>query len=156
MTDPTQSYVERLKQLVLDDPQIGAHGMTRREMYTYLYTKSVDRNSPMFIPPEYREKVISTLLNIWYTYDVLQTAMDDLYVSDVHVIGTTTILKRRGRNYESTESKFVSEEALQEFISRKLENTPYSYSLADPITDAILPDGYRMNIIGGPSTRYTV
>lgn len=149
-----QGYINTLKSFVLNDSKISGAGVTRKEMYTYLYTKCVEQGT--FVPAEYREKVISSLLNSWYTYDVLQGAMDDPYVSDVHVIGTTTIVKRNGSNYESTESRFPSEDALMEFIARKLENTPYAYSLAYPITDAILPDGSRVNIIGGPSTRYTV
>jgi len=149
-----QGYVAMLKDFVLRDPNMSQSGVTRKEMYTHLYTKCVEQGS--FVPTEYREKVISSLLNSWYTYDVLQAAMDDPYVSDVHVIGSTTVVKRSGTNYESSESRFQSEEVLLEFISKKLENTPYSYSLAYPITDAILPDGSRVNIIGGPSTRYTV
>lgn len=149
-----QPYVDMLKELVMNDPKMAESGVTRKEMYTYLYTKSVEAKT--FVPTEHREAVISNLLNTWYTYDVLQSAMDDPHVTDLHVMGTTTVIKRKGLNYESTESRFLSEEALQEFISRKLENTPYAYSLAYPITDAILPDGYRMNIIGGPNTRYTV
>lgn len=151
-----EMYVEKLKKAVLNDPKMSETTVNRKEMYTYLYTMCVDQNSETFVPSEYREVVISKLLNSWYTYDVLQAAIDDPFVSDIHVVGTTTIVKRKGGNYESTESRFSSEEALTEFIARKLENTPYAYSLADPITDAILPDGYRMNIIGGPSTRYTV
>jgi len=149
-----QEYVESMKTVVMNDPRMAEANVTRKEMYTYLYTKSIEGKT--FIPAEYRETVISALLNAWYTYDVLQGAMDDPHVSDVHVIGTTTVIKKKGMSFESTESRFLSEDAVQEFISRKLENTPYAYSLAYPITDAILPDGYRMNIIGGPSTRYTV
>ncbi|KPV42567.1 hypothetical protein, partial [Alicyclobacillus ferrooxydans] len=116
-----QGYINTLKSIVLNDSKISGAGVTRKEMYTYLYTKSVEQGT--FVPAEYREKVISSLLNSWYTYDVLQGAMDDPYVSDVHVIGTTTIVKRNGSNYESTESRFSSEDALMEFIARKLENT---------------------------------
>jgi len=83
--------------------------------------------------------------------------MDDALTSDIQVIGdSATILRRNGVNLDSIEATFANEKALEEFVERQLEGTPYSFSLSDPITDAILPDGYRMNVIGGPSTRYTV
>jgi pilus assembly protein CpaF len=155
MTDDNlQIYSERLKEAVLENPEMSQDKVTRKEMYTYLYKLSNEGKT--FIPAEHREKVISSLLNAWYTFDVLQPLMDDPYVTDVHVIGTTTLVQRKGNMYESTEARFGSEKAIEEFVLRQLDDTPYAYSQADPITDAILPGGYRLNIIGGPSTRYTI
>jgi len=149
-----ERYVDTLKTAVLHDPKMSQAGVTRRDMYAFLYTKTVEEGT--FVPVEWRDRVISILLNAWFTYDVLQSAIEDPYISDIHVFGTTTVLKRNGENFESTETKFRSEEAIHEFLNRQLDGTPYSFSMADPIVDAILPGGYRLNAIGGPSTRYTV
>lgn len=148
------ALAQPLEQAVLDDERLAREAISRKEMYAHLLTLAVQPDT--FIPPAHREPVISFLLNKWYSYGALQGAIDDELVTDIHVIGPTTILKRSSENRESTEYHFDSDKAVEEFVHRKLEGTQYSYSLADPICDAILSDGYRMNVIGGPSTRYTV
>lgn len=154
LSEDLREYANKLKKAVLDDEKMAAETVSRKSMYTFLLMKSAESNT--FVPVEHREAVISNLLNLWYSYGNIQGAIDDPYVTDIHLIGTTTIIKRNGTNFESSEFRFDLDKDLVEFVERKLENTPYSYSLAEPITDAILPDGYRLNVIGGPSTRYTV
>ena len=155
LTLELQPFADRLEAFVVSDPKWKTERASRKVMYTYLLTHCAQGHT--FVPPLHREAVITHLLNKWYDYDVLQPAMDDALTSDIQVIGdSATILRRNGVNLDSTEATFASDKALEEFVERQLEGTPYSFSLSDPITDAILPDGYRMNVIGGPSTRYTV
>ncbi|MCY0876254.1 MAG: ATPase, T2SS/T4P/T4SS family [Firmicutes bacterium] len=155
LTPDLQPMADRLEAWVIAKAKWKTERASRKGMYTYLLTRCAQGET--FVPPLSREAVITHLLNKWYDYDVLQSAIDDALTSDIQVIGDeTTILRRNGVNFASTEAKFASDQALEAFVERQLQGTPYTFSLSDPITDAILPDGYRMNVIGGPSTRYTV
>lgn len=154
MTTGMDQYVESLKSVVLNHPRLRQPGMTYTDMHAFLYRLCTEPET--FVPVEHREKVITTLLNTWFRFDVLQSVMDDPLVTDVHVIGTTTIVQRDGRKYEHPDASFATESALGEFIERQLDGTPYLYAQSDPMTDAILHGGYRMNVVGGPGTRYTV
>lgn len=154
MDKQIEMYLERLKAVALDHPRMREPGVTRSDMHAFLYRLCTEPET--FVPVAQREKVITTLLNTWYQFDVLQSVMDDPLVTDVHVIGTTTIVQKGGQKIEIPDARFSSEAALNEFIERQLDGTPYLYSQSDPMTDAILRGGYRLNVVGGPGTRYTV
>ncbi|KYP79891.1 ATPase, T2SS/T4P/T4SS family [Ferroacidibacillus organovorans] len=147
-------YIEQLKAVVINHPRLREPGMTRTDMHAFLYRLCAEPGT--FVPTEHREKVITTLLDTWFQFDVLQSVMEDPLVTDVHVIGTTTVVQRNGRKFEHADAQFASESALGEFIERQLDGTPYLYSQSDPLADAILRGGYRMNVVGGPGTRYTI
>lgn len=154
MSDVLERYIEPLKTVVINHPRLQQPGMTRTDMHAFLYRLCTEPET--FVPLEHREKVIMTLLNTWFQFDALQPVMEDPLVTDVHVIGNTTIVERGGRKFEVPDAAFSSESALGEFVERQLDGTPYLYSQADPLTDAILRGGYRMNVVGGPGTRYTI
>ena len=65
-----------------------------------------------------------------------------------------TLIVEKGERRESTEA-FMSNDELYSFVIRKLAGTNYRFDLSNPRTDAMLPDGYRMNVKGGP-TGWTV
>ncbi|WDL96492.1 ATPase, T2SS/T4P/T4SS family [Alicyclobacillus sp. ALC3] len=154
MHDTVDRYIEQLKTVVVHHSRLRQPGMTRTDMYAFLYRLCAEPDT--FVPVESREKVITILLNTWFRFDVLQSVMEDPLVTDVHVIGTTTLVQRNGRKFEVPDAHFASEFSLGEFIDRQLDGTPYLYSQSDPLTDAILRGGYRMNVVGGPGTRYTI
>jgi|GEM_PF-2141577 len=138
---------------VLNDPECSRDVMTRRQMYSYLVTRAAEPSS--FVPPTERERVIRRILDDWYDWGPLQALIEDREVSDIYVRDSFTLYKKDGKYIESTEHTFRDGVELEEFIRRKLEPTPYRWSLSDPITDALV-DGCRLNIIGGPSTRRNV
>ncbi|MHB1683273.1 MAG: ATPase, T2SS/T4P/T4SS family [Bacilli bacterium] len=154
MDPQVERDVERLKAAVLNHPRLRQPGVTRTDMHAFLYRLCAEPET--FVPMEQRENVITALLDTWFRFDALQSVMEDPLVTDVHVIGTTTLVQRNGRKFEAPDSRFSSEEALGEFVERQLDDTPYRYSQSDPMSDAILRGGYRMNVVGGPGTRYTV
>lgn len=107
------------------------------------------------IPVKHRDSAISMALNDMYSYGPLQEAIDNPYVSDIQIIGGhVTLIVEKGERRESTEA-FMSNDELYSFVIRKLAGTNYRFDLSNPRTDAMLPDGYRMNVKGGP-TGWTV
>jgi pilus assembly protein CpaF len=154
MDERVNRYIEQLKAVVVNHPRLQQPGLTRTDMHAFLYRLCAEPDT--FVPAEHREEVITNLLNTWFRFDVLQSVMEDPLVTDVHVIGTTTLVQRNGKKFEHPQAHFSSEVALGEFIDRQLDGTPYVYGQSDPLADAILRGGYRMNVVGGPGTRYTV
>ncbi len=150
----TANDVARLKAAVLGDPRMRQPGTTRTQWHTVLYRLCAEPET--FVPVAERERVIQTVLDTWFQFDALQSVMEDPLVTDVHVIGTTTIVERSGRKFAAPNAQFPSEAALSEFIDRQLDGTAYVFSKSDPMADAMLSGGYRMNIVGGPGTRYTI
>lgn len=150
-----QTYRNRLLERVKNDPELALDAMPRDSMHAYLLRVATEA---LRVPDAVRTDVIEELLNDWYDFGPLQSAMDDSYVTDITVVGPfETILKRADvGNYASAECRFASEEEIRAFLDRKFDGSPYHFSLAMPMTDGILPGGARINVVGGPSTRWTV
>lgn len=150
-----QTYRNRLLERVKNDPDLALDAMPRDSMYAYLLRVATE---DLRVPAAVRSDVMEDLLNDWYDFGPLQSAMDDPYVTDITVAGPfATILKRADvGNYASAECRFSSEDDIRAFLDRKFDGTPYHFSLAMPMTDGILPGGARIHVIGGPSTRWTV
>jgi pilus assembly protein CpaF len=103
------------------------------------------------VPHQYREYVVTTALNDMYSYGKIQRLIDDPLVSDIQIYGDhATFYIRNGERFESTEARMTNEE-LYAFVQKKLSGTNYHFDLSNPSCDAILPDGYRMHVVGGPA-----
>ncbi|WP_029423372.1 ATPase, T2SS/T4P/T4SS family [Alicyclobacillus macrosporangiidus] len=103
------------------------------------------------VPHACREYVITAVLNDMYSYGKIQRLIDDPLVSDIQIYGGfATFYIRAGKRYESTEARMSNEE-LYAFVQKKLSGTNYHFDLSKPFCDAILPDGYRMHVVGGPA-----
>ncbi|MBX5437468.1 MAG: CpaF family protein [Alicyclobacillaceae bacterium] len=119
----------------------------RKSAYAYLGRLAGE----IGVPHAYREYVVVTALNDMYSYGKLQRLIDDPLVSDIQVYGdSATFYIRAGKRHESTEARMTNEE-LYAFVQRKLSGTHYRFDLSNPSCDAILPDGYRMHVVGGPA-----
>jgi len=119
----------------------------RRSAYAYLGRLAGE----IGVPHAYREYVITTALNDMYSYGKIQRLIDDPLVSDIQIYGDFgTFYIKAGKRYESTEGRMTNEE-LYAFVQKKLSGTNYHFDLSKPSCDAILPDGYRMHVVGGPA-----
>jgi pilus assembly protein CpaF len=119
----------------------------RKSAYAYLGRTAGE----IGVPHAYREYVITTALNDMYSYGKIQRLIDDPLVSDIQIYGDyATFYIRAGKRYESTEARMSNEE-LYAFVQKKLSGTNYHFDLSNPSCDAILPDGYRMHVVGGPA-----
>ncbi|AEJ43645.1 CpaF family protein [Alicyclobacillus acidocaldarius] len=119
----------------------------RRAAYAYLGKIAGE----LGIPPNYREYVITMALNDMYSYGKIQHLIDDPLVSDIQIYGEHfTFYIKEGKRYISTEGYMDNEEVLT-FVQKKLSGTNYRFDMTNPSTDAILPDGYRMHVVGGPA-----
>lgn len=151
--EAVRRYQDLLTRVVLEHPTYSKATPPRGEMYTFLITAC--GKDETFVPVHLRERIVSGLLNAWYTYDRIQMLMDDELVTDIHVMGPVTVYRKNGKLFRSTEARFDADEDVVAFVERQLEPTPHRYSLAAPITDAMLPGKIRANVIGGPSIYYT-
>ncbi|WP_206830165.1 CpaF family protein [Alicyclobacillus fructus] len=119
----------------------------RRAAYAYLGKVAGE----VGIPPKYREYVITMALNDMYSYGKIQHLIDDPLVSDIQVYGDHfTFYTKAGKRHISTEG-FMTNEEVYAFVQKKLSGTNYRFDMTNPSTDAILPDGYRMHVVGGPA-----
>jgi len=82
--------------------------------------------------------------------DVLQELLDDDEITEVMVNGMQHIFyEKHGRMYEF-EKNFTSKEKLEDIIQQIVGNNNRMVNLSNPIVDARLSDGSRVNIVLSP------
>ncbi len=83
-------------------------------------------------------------------YGPLQTHLDDPDVTEIMATGTDDIYVERKGRLHRTESRFVSEDHLRRVIERIVGEVGRRIDESQPMVDARLPDGSRVNAIIPP------
>lgn len=82
--------------------------------------------------------------------DVLQELLEDDEITEIMVNGIQHIFyEKHGRLYEF-EKTFTSKEKLEDVIQQIVGNNNRMINLSNPIVDARLPDGSRVNVVLSP------
>ena len=97
-----------------------------------------------------RAKVIDDIYNSMRGLDVLQGLLDDPTITEIMINGPDHIfIEQNGRLFQ-TSLRFSSEERLESVVSTIASNINRTVNEANPICDARLKDGSRVNIVMPP------
>lgn len=109
-----------------------------------------ERWQKRYLSIETRRSIKRGIFNSLRRLDVLQELLDDPTVTEIMVNGAEHIfVEREGRLY-CTECRFVNEQRLRDVIQRIASRVNRVVNEANPIVDARLPDGSRVNIVLPP------
>jgi len=97
------------------------------------------------------EKIFYFLSNDFLGYGKLQVMMEDTELEDVSCDGTGIPIFVFHRNYKNTRTsvQWDDEQELDNYVVSLAQRSGKSISIADPILDATLPDGSRLNATFG-------
>ncbi|MBI4393520.1 MAG: type II/IV secretion system ATPase subunit [Euryarchaeota archaeon] len=105
-------------------------------MYDYSITLS----------PDSKEKIFYYIIRDFQGYDKMDPLMRDTQIEDISCDGPKVPFFIYHRKYESIMTSVVfQEEALDSFVIRLAQRSGKHISIADPLLDATLPDGSRLN-----------
>ena len=90
------------------------------------------------------------LFNTLRRMDVLTALLEDPEVTEIMVNGTDAIFCEKHGHIRKTELRFESESRLLTVIQQIVAGCNRRVSHADPIVDARLPDGSRVNVVLDP------
>jgi pilus assembly protein CpaF len=97
-----------------------------------------------------RIEIAEYIFNSIRKYDILQTFIDDSAVSEIMVNGHKNIFIEKNSKIYEAEIAFQDEEVLYNIIQNIVSKINRSVNESDPITDARLKDGSRINIVLPP------
>src|SRR4051794_33190094 len=144
-TDPIEALAGELHGRLLADAQVEPDGRDLPARVREL----VDAEAGVLGAPA-RVRLADRVTELAVGLGPLQPLLADPEVDEVMVSGVAPVwIERRGR-LERTEIAFASEAALRETIERILAPVGRRVDEAEPLCDARLPDGSRVNVVIPP------
>ena len=156
--EPTLSKVERkqlqeLKQVLKDGLDLDASTFKPEEAEKYLTTRTRDvmKKFRLKMQKPTFEKLFYFIDRDFLHYGVVDPIFRDPNIEDISCNGPSLPIYVFHRQYESLPSnvQFKSQEELEKFVLRLAYMSGRHISVADPVVDASLPDGSRVQMTFG-------
>lgn len=110
----------------------------------------IRRDLNIHLSLEEKERLRTTLFNRLRGFDFLSSLIEDSTITEIMVNGPQSIFIERNGILEKTDYQFESKERLTEIIMKIASNCNKSANESNPIVDARLEDGSRVNIVMPP------
>ncbi len=143
---PGESMEQQLRKLLLD--RLEKEGQVEdSRLLEFIDEEIVVASRRNKIPLDRRIPLRASLFNSLRRLDVLQEFLEDETVTEIMVNGADSIfLERKGVLLES-DKKFSSREKLEDVIQQIVSRVNRTVNEANPIVDARLEDGSRVNVV---------
>ena len=144
-----QKITEKMRREILqsiDANQV----LTDDELLQLIQDRVLQAIKTSYLSLSERAKVIDDIYNSMRGLDVLQGLLDDPTITEIMINGPDHIfIEQNGRLFQ-TSLRFSSEERLESVVSTIASNINRTVNEANPICDARLKDGSRVNIVMPP------
>ena len=144
-SDEIEAIVARFHTMLLEQAREGSAGI---EMATQLTTLVDDRAG--FLSAETRGLIVQRITERALGAGPLERLLRDPEVDEILVSGTKVIWVERGGRLAKTDTNFESDDQLRLTIERLLAPAGRRVDEAEPLCDARLPDGSRINVVLPP------
>ena len=144
-SDEIEAIVARFHTMLLEQAREGSAGI---EMATQLKTLVDDRAG--FLSAETRGLIVQRITERALGAGPLERLLRDPEVDEILVSGTKVIWVERGGRLAKTDANFESDDQLRLTIERLLAPAGRRVDEAEPLCDARLPDGSRINVVLPP------
>ena len=144
-SDEIEAIVARFHTMLLEQAREGSAGI---EMATQLKTLVDDRAG--FLSAETRGLIVLRITERALGAGPLERLLRDPEVDEILVSGTKVIWVERGGRLAKTDASFESDDQLRLTIERLLAPAGRRVDEAEPLCDARLPDGSRINVVLPP------
>ncbi|HWG91155.1 MAG TPA: type II/IV secretion system ATPase subunit, partial [Candidatus Thermoplasmatota archaeon] len=149
MSDREQKVLEFVETTLVDVIEVGlsaleaggAEEALRKHVDEILYDYSITLN------PKAREKLLYYIIRDFLGNGKMEPVMRDEQIEDISCDGPQVPLFLYHRKYESVKStvRFPSHQELDSFVIRLAQRSGKHISIAEPLLDATMPDGSRLN-----------
>ena len=147
-----QSYKERfssIRTIVIEQLELSRE-LEDFEIYEMIDKIILQEGKKYYIPLEEKQKLRKELFNSMRRLDVLQEFLEDDEITEIMINGYQNIfIEKKGRIF-SSEKEFSSKERLEDIIQQIVAKSNRVVNEANPIVDARLEDGSRVNVVLSP------
>lgn len=151
LTQVERKTIERLKLLLLEEVEAPfdiIYGQGNLEKYIDLNASRVVKDYRLDIPAEALDKVLYFLKRDFLGYSKIDVMIRDSKIEDISCDGVGIPIYVWHRDYESipTNVQFSNKEELASFIIRLAYKSGGQITVAQPILEGSLPEGYRTHL----------
>jgi len=107
----------------------------------------LDRSRREFIPMREKLRLRKELFHSIRGLDVLSELMEDPEITEIMINGTAPIYVEKNGHLRKTEVRFADENRLLSVIGQMISGANRIVNETNPIADAVLPDGSRVNVV---------
>ena len=151
MLEEEKKLLDKIKEILLEELDVdlkALEGRHKAEEYLKDALRKVVKKYKLKVPEETLGKITYYVIRDFVGFGKIDPMMRDHMVEDISCDGVGVPIYVWHREYESLPSNvvFESAEELDSFVSRLAYRAGRHVSIAQPIVDAALPDGSRINI----------
>ena len=103
-----------------------------------------------YLPLKYKFELLKEVYNSLRRLDILQELLDDTSITEIMINGYENVFVEIGGKLRRCHKKFSSEEKLYQVIQQIVAGANRIVNETNPIVDARLPDGSRVNVMLPP------
>ena len=103
-----------------------------------------------YLPLKYKFELLKEVYNSLRRLDILQDLLDDTSITEIMINGYENVFVEIGGKLRRCHKKFSSEEKLYQVIQQIVAGANRIVNETNPIVDARLPDGSRVNVMLPP------
>ena len=141
--------LERLGERLLEQIDLSRE-LSDEEVYEYIDGLIIRTSKEQYITLEEKEKLRKSLFDSVRKLDILQDLLEDSTITEIMVNGIENIfIEKRGAIYKHYK-KFANTNKLQDVIQQIVAKCNRVVNAANPIVDARLQNGDRVNIVLSP------
>ena len=141
--------LERLGERLLEQIDLSRE-LSDEEVYEYIDSLIIRTSKEQYITLEEKEKLRKSLFDSVRKLDILQDLLEDSTITEIMVNGIENIfIEKRGAIHKHYK-KFANTNKLQDVIQQIVAKCNRVVNAANPIVDARLQNGDRVNIVLSP------
>jgi flagellar protein FlaI len=149
LTSEDNMILEKIKKIFLDELDVDLMELSKEEAHKFLEKRirKIVKDYKIKIDEGQLNKILYYLKRDFLGYGKIDALMKDHYVEDISCDGVNVPIYIWHREYESIKTNIIydNEEELNNFVVRLAYLCGKHISVAQPILDASLPDGSRVN-----------
>ncbi len=153
LTDPEKGLLKELKERLFETLDINTKDISKEEAKQKLRgaADEIMRDFGIRLTPPQREKVLYNMHKDFLGNGLIDAIMHDKYIEDISCDGVNTLIFAFHASYESMKTTLLynNAEDLDSFVTKLAQRAGKYISIAEPILDATMQDGSRIQMTLG-------
>ena len=137
---------EKLKERVLHRADLICD-ISDRQLLELIEEELQQMSEEGYLPLKYKYELLKEVYNSLRRLDILQDLLDDTSITEIMINGYQNVFVEIAGKLRRCHKKFSSEEKLYQVIQQIVAGANRIVNETNPIVDARLPDGSRVNVM---------